>query len=88
MVKGILSGWNSKFEAGIKPTNYIGDIFGTLGGTPDFGPGNAFGGAPQTTETEETSTVSRRDFYKKDLTRATMKGALGAEVARRANGNA
>lgn len=22
---------------GIKPTNYIGDVFGTLGGTPNFG---------------------------------------------------
>ena len=87
VVKGILSGWASKFEAGIKPTNYIGDIFGTLGGTPDFGPGNAFGGVPQTTDTEETSTVSRRDFYRKD-SRSMMKGALGAEVARRANGNA
>jgi purine nucleoside permease len=88
VVKGILSEWNSKFEAGVKPTNYIGDIFGTLGGTPDFGPGNIFGGVPQTTATEESSQVSRRDFYKKDLTRAMAKGALGAEVARRANGNA
>jgi purine nucleoside permease len=88
VVKGILSGWKSKFEKGVKPTNYIGDIFGTLGGTPDFGPGNVFGGIPQTTETEETSQVSRRDFYKKDLSRMMMKGKLGAEVARRANGNA
>jgi purine nucleoside permease len=88
VVKGILSGWKSKFEKGVKPTNYIGDIFGTLGGTPDFGPGNVFGGIPQTTETEETTQVSRRDFYKKDLSRMMMKGKLGAEVARRANGNA
>lgn len=66
VVKGILDGWDSRFEAGIKPTNYIGDIFGTLGGTPDFGPGNIFGGVPQTAETEKTSTVTRRDFYKKE----------------------
>ena len=38
VVKGILSGWNSTFAAGMNATNYIGDIFGTLGGTPDFGP--------------------------------------------------
>ncbi|KAE8148880.1 purine nucleoside permease-domain-containing protein [Aspergillus avenaceus] len=39
VVTGILNGWNSTFAAGVKPTNYIGDIFGSLGGTPDFGPG-------------------------------------------------
>lgn len=65
VVKGILADWHGKFEVGIKPTNYIGDIFGTLGGEPDFGPGNAFGGVPQTTETEDTNTVSRRDSYAK-----------------------
>ncbi|KAG0645691.1 Purine nucleoside permease [Hyphodiscus hymeniophilus] len=88
VVKGILDGWWKTFEKGVKPKNYIGDIFGTLGGTPDFGPGNAFGGIPQTTETEETSQVSRRDSYKRSPSRAMMKGALGAELARRANGNA
>ena len=44
IVTTIVSEWKSKFEEGIKPTNYIGDIFGSLGGTPDFGPGNIFGG--------------------------------------------
>ncbi|KAL1980253.1 hypothetical protein VTN96DRAFT_4428 [Rasamsonia emersonii] len=39
VVEGILQGWNQTFAAGVKPSNYIGDIFGTLGGTPDFGPG-------------------------------------------------
>ena len=88
VVTGILKGWKSKFEAGIKPKNYIGDIFGTLGGTPDFGPGNVFGGVPQTTLTEETNTVSRRENSQKMVPRNKAKGALGAEVARRANGNA
>ena len=37
VVKGILSEWNSTFEAGVEPGNYVGDIFGTLGGSPDFG---------------------------------------------------
>lgn len=41
VVNGILNAWNSTFAAGVKPSNYIGDIFGTLGGTPDFGPGAA-----------------------------------------------
>jgi purine nucleoside permease len=38
VVQGILNGWDSQFAAGMNATNYIGDIFGTLGGTPDFGP--------------------------------------------------
>jgi hypothetical protein len=37
VVEGVLAEWDSTFEAGIKPTNYIGDIFATLGGEPDFG---------------------------------------------------
>ena len=39
VVKGIVKGWNQTFATGVKPRNYIGDIFGTLGGQPDFGPG-------------------------------------------------
>ncbi|KAK4579953.1 hypothetical protein LTR86_000155 [Recurvomyces mirabilis] len=38
VVNGILDGWNGTYAAGINATNYIGDIFGTLGGEPDFGP--------------------------------------------------
>ncbi|KAG8975041.1 hypothetical protein FRC05_006464 [Tulasnella sp. 425] len=43
VAQGILAGWDSKFKQGIKPTNYVGDIFGSLGGDikPDFGPGEA-----------------------------------------------
>ncbi len=37
VVEGVLDGWNSTFSKGVKPKNYVGDIFGTLGGTPDFG---------------------------------------------------
>ncbi|KAF2172902.1 hypothetical protein M409DRAFT_62560 [Zasmidium cellare ATCC 36951] len=40
VVEGILDGWNTTFAKGVNATNYIGDIFGTLGGTPDFGPYN------------------------------------------------
>ncbi|KAJ7485314.1 purine nucleoside permease [Mycena latifolia] len=46
VVQGIVDEWNSTFAKGIKPTNYIGDVFGTLGGQPDFGPGSLFGGKP------------------------------------------
>ncbi|OAL29524.1 hypothetical protein AYO20_09164 [Fonsecaea nubica] len=42
VVDGILAGWNSTFAKGIPATNYIGDIFATLGGTPDFGQPSEF----------------------------------------------
>jgi purine nucleoside permease len=42
VVKGILDGWGVMFERGINATNYVGDIFGTIGGMPDFGPGTVF----------------------------------------------
>lgn len=41
VIEGILGGWDEIFAKGVKPSNYIGDVFGTLGGTPDFGPGRA-----------------------------------------------
>ncbi|KAF2669932.1 purine nucleoside permease [Microthyrium microscopicum] len=41
IVEGILDGWDTTFKAGVKPSNYIGDIFGSLGGTPDYGPGTS-----------------------------------------------
>ncbi|CRG87059.1 putative protein C285,05 [Talaromyces islandicus] len=41
VVQGILNEWKETFERGVKPSNYIGDIFGTLSGTPNFGPGRA-----------------------------------------------
>ncbi|KAJ7753331.1 purine nucleoside permease [Mycena maculata] len=44
VVQGIVGEWDDKFAAGIEPTNYIGDVFGSLGGEPDFGPGSIFAG--------------------------------------------
>lgn len=45
IVEGIVKNWDSTYCKGIVPTNYIGDIFGTLGGVPDFGPFPFFGEA-------------------------------------------
>ncbi|KAJ0414838.1 purine nucleoside permease [Aspergillus carlsbadensis] len=42
VVRGILDGWVSRFDKGVKADNYVGDIFGSLGGTPDFGPESCF----------------------------------------------
>lgn len=44
VVEGIIEGWAETFEEGVKAMNYVGDIFGSLGGQPDFGPGSVFGG--------------------------------------------
>ncbi|ESK98411.1 purine nucleoside [Moniliophthora roreri MCA 2997] len=62
VVQGIMNGWDSKFSAGVKPANYIGDIFGSLGGQPDFGPGSIFGGqqAPSTRRSLMRKRNSRR----------------------------
>jgi purine nucleoside permease len=38
VVHGILEGWSARFENGVEAKNYIGDMFGSLGGVPDFGP--------------------------------------------------
>jgi hypothetical protein len=46
IVKGVLTSWDCAFKDGIKATNYIGDIFGSLGGEPDFGLGSITGGKP------------------------------------------
>jgi purine nucleoside permease len=45
IVRGILDGWHTTFRKGVTPKNYIGDIFGSLGGKPDFGPGSTTNGA-------------------------------------------
>lgn len=45
IVKGILKNWDCTFKKGVTPANYIGDIFGSLGGEPDFGPGSLTDGA-------------------------------------------
>ncbi|KAF4594450.1 Purine nucleoside permease [Ophiocordyceps camponoti-floridani] len=44
IVRGILAGWHSTYSRGIPAPNYLGDVFGSLGGTPDFGPGSRFDG--------------------------------------------
>ena len=65
IVKGILDGWEKKFKKGIKPSNYIGDIFGTLGGAPDFGPGSIFEGVGYAATGQPLKrSLSRRDAYR------------------------
>ncbi|KAK4227301.1 purine nucleoside permease [Podospora fimiseda] len=44
IVKGITEAWNTTFDKGVKPCNYLGNVWGTLGGHPDFGPGSITNG--------------------------------------------
>lgn len=46
IARGIIGAWNQTFKAGIPASNYVGDVWGVLGGTPDFGPGRVNGGEP------------------------------------------
>ncbi|RFU33755.1 hypothetical protein B7463_g2528, partial [Scytalidium lignicola] len=71
IIKGILENWEKTFEKGIKPKNYIGDIFGTLGGEPDFGPGSVFGGKPATVEDVEIQ-LRKRTLAKRGLGKMSM----------------
>jgi len=85
VVKGILAEWESRFDAGVAPSNYIGDIFGTLGGVPDFGPytGPEFGpGGYAAEHTGADGVISRRGLY--EMGRRGLKGKMGLEMAKRA----
>lgn len=80
IVRGILDNWNCTFERGVAPANYIGDIFGSLGGHPDFGFGSITGGrrlraAKTTTTTTGAAKVNR--------TAAGTASLAGVEMARR-----
>lgn len=46
VVRGLVDEWACTFASGLPAPNYIGDIFGSLGGRPDFGPGSIFAGPP------------------------------------------
>ncbi|KAF9887348.1 hypothetical protein FE257_010343 [Aspergillus nanangensis] len=38
VVGGIVEGWDEVFGKGVQAGNYVGDILGSLGGEPDYGP--------------------------------------------------
>ncbi|TVY85410.1 Purine nucleoside permease [Lachnellula suecica] len=78
VVKGILAGWEATFKAGVNATNYIGDIFGSLGGEPNFGPGSDYGG-----EEVDLSQVGISKRATKGRSRRTMKGKRGLQDVRR-----
>lgn len=48
IIEGIVGEWDTTFAKGVSPTNYVGNILGSIGGTPDFGPGPVAGQASST----------------------------------------
>ncbi|KAH9907550.1 purine nucleoside permease [Xylariomycetidae sp. FL2044] len=46
IASGITGSWDEIYAAGVAPDNYIGDVWATLGNTPDFGPGRVSSGIP------------------------------------------
>jgi purine nucleoside permease len=70
VVEGIINGWEDTFAAGVAAPNYIGDIFGTLGGTPDFGPSVTVVGKRSL---EASAPRSRRDMMGAKRERAGIK---------------
>lgn len=65
IVRGILTSWNCTFAKGVAPTNYIGDIFGSLGGEPDFGPGSVFTSAGAQADGSTYTGYIKRSAYGK-----------------------
>ena len=62
IIKGVLKNWDCTFKKGVKPTNYIGDIFGSLPGEPDFGPGSLTEGEGYKPGGNNPDTHFRRSF--------------------------
>ncbi|KAL9105697.1 MAG: hypothetical protein Q9227_009181 [Pyrenula ochraceoflavens] len=67
VVQGILDNWEHTFKNGVNATNYIGDIFGTLGSTPDFGQGAAL---------SEQEALAKRDVSRERRRRRHARRAI------------
>ncbi|KAI0996692.1 Purine nucleoside permease [Podosphaera aphanis] len=67
VIQGILAEWQSTFDQGIVAKNYVGDIFGSLGGLPDFGPRKKLeeGASPALRSQNAPPVKHRRDTYRK-----------------------
>ena len=72
VVEGILNGWNSTFEKGVKPKNYIGDILGTLPQKkkPDFG-------LPADFLASATTNFKKRDLHQSRRMRSRRRAVPG-----------
>lgn len=62
IARGVLKNWECTFKKGIKPTNYVGDMFGSLPGEPDFGPGSLTDGKGYSPGGNNPNTHFKRSF--------------------------
>lgn len=72
VIRGIVKDWDSEFQHGIQADNYLGDIFGSLGGSPDFGMGSLTNGAGAQSTKEREAMAQKRAAV-----RLTRRGQVG-----------
>ncbi|KAF4966489.1 hypothetical protein FSARC_5830 [Fusarium sarcochroum] len=73
IVKGIINEWDSKFKDGVKADNYVGDIFGSLGGKPDFGFGSLTRGKRIAPNCRKTDLALREMDRRRILTQKSLR---------------
>ncbi|KAK7987164.1 hypothetical protein PG988_002152, partial [Apiospora saccharicola] len=78
IVAGILADWDRTYGPGIPPTNYVGDVFGSLGGIPSFGPGSLFGG---TVRVRQRMAARTPEVHREGLRNGGRLPVLGLVVA-------
>ncbi|KAF5542834.1 purine nucleoside permease [Fusarium napiforme] len=73
IVKGIIEDWDTTFKDGIRAENYIGDIFGSLGGEPDFGFGSLTHGQRIAPESKSSELANREMDRRRILTQKSLR---------------
>lgn len=65
IVKGIVEDWECTFKDGIKSNNYIGDIWGSLGGHPDYGFGSLTDGKRVAKDGSAEEDLGKREMVRR-----------------------
>ncbi|WAO93603.1 Hypothetical protein NCS54_01115400 [Fusarium falciforme] len=73
IVEGIVENWDCKFKGGVKADNYVGDIFGSLGGEPDFGFGSLTCGERVAPDGKDTTLAMKEMDRRKILTQKSLR---------------
>ncbi|KAG7420401.1 Purine nucleoside permease [Fusarium oxysporum f. sp. rapae] len=73
IVKGVIEDWDTTFKDGIRAENYIGDIFGSLGGEPDFGFGSLTHGERIAPDSKSSELANREMDRRRILTQKSMR---------------
>ncbi|KAF4336130.1 purine nucleoside permease [Fusarium beomiforme] len=73
IVKGIIEEWDDRFKNGIRAENYIGDIFGSLGGEPDFGFGSLTRGECIAPDSKGSEMADREMNRRRILTQKSLR---------------